>query len=263
MYPVDFANAAATKPAIDTWVSKNTGGRITQAPADYDVRNTFSLLNVLYFAAAWQEPFDPVDTSDTLFTKAGGEQVMVPTMNNVLLMPYAEGKGWRGVDLPYAEGFVMRLVLPDAGTGAEPNPDSNLQPGVPAFSAAELADIAEGLDGARPQTVQIQLPRWDHKSRFDLREVLASLGLDKMLITSQDFNAIQPGLQLTQLAQAANITVAEKGTVAAAATQFNGAVSGAPMPAHAINFDRPFHYQVVHVDTGLPLFMGTVADPRS
>ncbi|MFE4835004.1 serpin family protein [Arthrobacter sp. NPDC056691] len=250
VYPVDFANAAATKPAIDAWVDRNTGGRIKQAPADYDPRNTFSLLNSVYFAAAWREPFDPVDTSNTVFTKAGGEQVMVPAMNNVLLMPYAEGAGWRGVDLPYAEGFVMRLVLPDAGSDA-------------IFGASQLGEIADALDAAPHQTVQIQLPRWDHKSRFDLREVLASLGLDKMLITSQDFNAIQPGLQLTQLAQAANITVAEKGTVAAAATQFNGAVSGAPMPAHAINFDRPFHYQVVHVDTGLPLFMGTVADPRS
>ena len=29
-----------------------------------------------------------------------------------------------------------------------------------------------------------------------------------------------------------------------------------------VPFDRPFHYQIVHVETGLPLFMGTVADPR-
>jgi len=263
VYPVDFANAGATKPAIDAWVNKNSGGRIKQAPAEYDVKNTFSLLNVLYFAAAWQEPFDPGDTSDALFTKAGGEQVPVPAMNNVLPVPYAEGDGWRGVDLPYAEGFVMRLVLPDPASGAEPNPGSDPQPGVPAFSAAELTDIAKSLDGAHQEQVQIQLPRWDHKSHFDLRQVLASLGLDKMLGTSRDFDAIQPGLQLTQLAQSANITVAEKGTVAAAATQFNGAVSGGLMPERTIHFDRPFHYQVVHVETGMPLFMGTVADPRS
>jgi serine protease inhibitor len=29
-----------------------------------------------------------------------------------------------------------------------------------------------------------------------------------------------------------------------------------------MTFDRPFHYQIVHVGTGLPLFMGKVADPR-
>nr|WP_255482270.1 serpin family protein [Pseudarthrobacter sp. NBSH8] len=48
-----------------------------------------------------------------------------------------------------------------------------------------------------------------------------------------------------------------------AVTQINGAVSSAPPgPERSISFNRPFHYQIVHVETGLPLFMGTVADPR-
>jgi serpin B len=83
------------------------------------------------------------------------------------------------------------------------------------------------------------------------------------LNTTVGFNAIQPDFTLTQAAQAANITVAEKGTVAAAVTQFNGMVTSAPpQPDRTIAFDRPFHYQIVHAETGLPLFMGSVADPR-
>ena len=253
IYPVDFSNEAETRPALDAWVDKNTGGRIKEAPAKYDPRNTFSLLSSLYFAAAWRNPFDPGSTADLPFTTGRGEQVDVPAMHNMLEMKYAEGPGWRGVDLPYAEGFVMRLVLPDAGTD------------VPALlSAAGLGAIADALDAASPATVQIQLPRWDHRCSFDLRKVLESAGLRKTLTTTEDFNAIQPQMAITQAAQAANITVAEKGTVAAAVTQINGMVTSAPpQPEQAIDFDRPFHYQVVHVDTGMPLFMGTVADPRS
>ena len=83
------------------------------------------------------------------------------------------------------------------------------------------------------------------------------------LNTTVGFNAIQPDFAITQAAQAANITVAEKGTVAAAVTQFNGMVTSAPpQPDRTIEFDRPFHYQILHTETGLPLFMGTVADPR-
>jgi serpin B len=82
-----------------------------------------------------------------------------------------------------------------------------------------------------PALVQIQLPRWDHRSSFDLRRVFESLGLQK--------------------------------TLATAVTQINGtATSAPPQPERAIDFDRPFHYQIVHVETGLPLFMGTVVDPR-
>lgn len=250
VYPADFRDEAATKPAIDAWVDKNTGGRIKKAPAEYDRRNTFSLLNALYFAAAWSVPFDPGNTSDLPFTTAEGKEITVPAMHNLLPMKYAEGEGWRGVDLPYADGFVMRLVLPDSGTGT-------------ALSAGTLAQIARTMDSAPQETVQIQLPRWDHKCSFDLREVLGALGLKKTLSTTTDFDAIQHKMMITQAAQAANITVAEKGTVAAAVTQINGMVTSAPpQPDRTIEFDRPFHYQIIHVETGLPLFMGTVADPR-
>jgi serpin B len=251
VYPVDFKDEGATKPAIDAWVNRNTGGRIKQAPAKYDRDNTFSLLNSLYFASAWSAPFDPNDTSDLPFTTAAGEEIEAPAMHNELKMKYAEGTGWQGVDLPYADGFVMRLVLPEAGADA-------------ALGAAALTDIADALDSAPLETVQIQLPRWDHKCSFDLRKVIESLGLRKTLATTEDFNNIQPRMMITQAAQAANITVAEKGTVAAAVTQINGAVTSAPPePERTITFDRPFHYQIVHVETGLPLFMGRVADPRS
>jgi serine protease inhibitor len=259
VYPVDFGNEAATKPAIDAWVNENTGGRIKEAPAKYDPDNTFSLLNALYFAAAWSSPFDPNDTSELPFTTAQGEEIDVPAMHNLLTMKYAEGPGWRGVDLPYAEGFVMRLVLPEPASGAAAG-SSSAHAG---FSSERFAEIAHALDTASPTTVMIQLPKWDHKSTFDLRKVLEALGLTRTLNTSTDFNSIQPDFMVTQAAQAANITVAEKGTVAAAVTQINGeATSAPPEPEQSIEFDRPFHYQIVHTETGLPLFMGAVADPR-
>ncbi|MET3921194.1 serpin family protein [Arthrobacter sp. UYEF20] len=250
VYPVDFRDEGVTKPAIDAWVDRNTGGRIKKAPAQYDPENTFSLLNAVYFASAWNVPFDPADTSDLPFTTPDGQQVSVPTMATVQDVAYAHGAGWQAVEVPYAEGFVMRLVLPDSGT--------------PGPGAQGLADAAVALGAAVPTTMQIYLPRWDQKSSFDLRKVFAALGLQEMLQTESDFNAIQQGMVIKQAAQAANITMAEKGTVAAAVTQINAeAVSGVAQLLKVIRFDRPFQYEIVHVESGLPLFMGTVADPRS
>jgi serine protease inhibitor len=253
VYPVDFRDEATTKPAIDAWVNRNTGGRIEKAPAAYDRRNTFSLLNTVYFAAAWKEPFSAEATSDEQFTTADGGTVSVPMMHGLQEMAYAEGPGWQAVDLPYGEGFVMRLVLPgvdsDGGAGA--------------LKADRLAEVARALDTAHLEDIQLALPTWDHKSSFDVRALLEQLGLTKTLNTASDFDAIQPGMIITQAAQDANITVAEKGTVAAAVTQINGmATSIQPEPARSISFDRPFQYQIVHLETGLPLFMGKVADPR-
>ncbi len=248
VYPVDFSDEDTTKRAIDAWVDKNTGGRIKSAPTQYDPKNTFSLLNTVYFASAWKVPFDPSDTSDLRFTTAAGEQISVPTMQTIADTAVAKGPGWQAVELPYADGFVMRLVLPDEGT--------------PVADPGSFAKAVRALDEAAPSTVQIYLPSWDHKSKFELRKVFSGLGLTKMLGPDADFNAIQRGMVLTQAAQAANITVAEKGTVAAAVTQINAKETSAIVPPQVLRFDRPFHYEIVHVETGMPLFMGTIVDPR-
>ncbi|WP_407681138.1 serpin family protein [Pseudarthrobacter siccitolerans] len=252
VYPVDFGDEAATKPAMDAWVTRNTGGRIEKAPARYDTRNTFSLLNTVYFAGAWDTPFEAEATSDRPFATPQGT-ANVPTMHAVQQMAYAEGPGWQAVDLPYGAGFVMRLVLPAEDSDG----------GAAAVQADMLAGVAPALEAADPEPVELALPAWDHKSSFDVRAVLEQLGLRKTLETTTDFDAIQPGMVLTEAAQDANITVAEKGTIAAAVTQINGMVSSGPaQPDRSIAFDRPFHYQIVHTETGLPLFMGRVTDPR-
>ncbi|MGO4192030.1 serpin family protein [Arthrobacter sp. YAF17] len=248
VYPVDFQDEAATKPAIDAWVNQNTGGRIKKAPAKYDRRDTFSVLNAGYFASAWKVPFDPADTVDLPFTTPDGGQVSVPTMSGVQDLAYARGAGWQAVDLPYAEGFVMRLVLPDSGTSG---------PG-----AKDTADASVALEAAAPAPVQIILPKWEQESSFELRKIFTDLGLREMLNTATDFDSIQRGLKIQAAAQSASITVAEKGTVAAAVTQINARAVSGVAAMEVIRFDRPFQYEIVHVETGLPLFMGRVSDPR-
>jgi len=248
VYPVDFQDEAATKPAIDAWVNQNTGGRIKEAPAKYNRKNTLSVLNAVYFASAWKVPFDPADTSELPFTTPDGGQVSVPTMSGVQDLAYARGAGWQAVDLPYAEGFVMRLVLPDSGT--------------PGPGPQEVADAALALEAAAPAPVQISLPKWEQKGGFELRKVFTDIGLQKMLETATDFDAIQRGLKITEAGHAASITVAEKGTVAAAVTQINARAVSGVASMKQIRFDRPFHYEIIHVETGLPLFMGRVSDPR-
>jgi serine protease inhibitor len=248
VYPVDFPDEAATGPAIDAWVSQHTGGRIKKAPAKYDRKNTFSLISTVYFASAWNVPFDPVDTAELPFTVPGGRQVSVPTMSGVQDLAFAQGAGWQAVELPYADGFVMRLVVPAAGTAG---------PG-----AQDIADAARALESAAPAPTQLFLPKWEHTSNFDLRKVFASLGLQEMLQTETGFDSIQRGLKLEKAAQSANITVAEKGTIAAAVTQINARAVSGVAATNVVRFDRPFRYEIVHVETGLPLFTGKVSDPR-
>ena len=126
----------------------------------------------------------------------------------------------------------------------------------------DAADAAPALEAAAPAPVQISLPKWEQKSDFELRKVFTDLGLQETLQTATDFDSIQRGLKITQAGQSANITVAEKGTIAAAVTQINARAVSGVAAMEVIRFDRPFHYEIIHVETGLPLFMGRVSDPR-
>ncbi|WP_394250000.1 serpin family protein [Arthrobacter pityocampae] len=248
VHPVDFGDP--TTPAlIDEWVWRETGGRVAKAPLAVGRDTGLSLLNAVYFAAAWDEPFDSSGTGEDAFALATGTRVFVPMMHGYRWVRYAAGRDWQGIDLPYGGGFCLRLVLPAAGA-------------LPAWGEQELAGIAAALDAAESIRVDLSLPTWEHSQGLDLVTVLAGLGLERTLGPGADFDAIHPGLQVAAAAQAATITVAEKGTIAAAVTQM-AMMTGAPVaPEVSISFDRPFGYQIVHEDTGLPLFLGTVADPR-
>ncbi|WP_197060696.1 serpin family protein [Arthrobacter sp. L77] len=246
--PVDFADPA-TPGLIDDWVWRETGGRVARAPLAVGPDIGLSLLNAVYFAAAWDEPFDPAGTGEDPFTLVTGTRVLVPTMHGYRWVRYAAGHDWQGIDLPYGGGFFLRLVLPAEGV-------------LPAWDEQELAVVADGLDAAESLRVDLSLPRWEHTHHLDLIEVLAGLGLAKTVGPGADFDAIHPGLRVSGAAQAATITVAEKGTIAAAVTQLAMMTSAPVSPEVSISFDRPFGYQIIHEDTGLPLFLGTVADPR-
>ena len=67
--------------------------------------------------------------------------------------------------------------------------------------------------------------------------------------------------RLASVIQQAHITVGERGTVAAAATQIEGIAGAAESDDTFVNADHPFAYLELDNATGAPLFEGTVGDP--
>jgi serine protease inhibitor len=245
VYEADFADGRA-KPLLDAWVKRETGGLLTQAPAAPDRDALVALIDTVTFAASWQYPFAPEGTHDGPFGRADGTTVQVPMMHQSLSAGYAAGQGWRAVELPYADGFAMRIVLPDGG----------------ALSEEQWLAVRAALDAAPKPLVDLTMPRWETDASLDLTTMLPQLGLDALPDPSGDLDGVFHGAAVSGVAQAATITVAERGTVAAAATEVVMVGSAAPQtPDVVLNLDRPFEYQVVDEETGLVVFAGRVADP--
>ena len=246
VYEVDFIDGDP-KPVLDAWVDDATGGLLTECPAPTTSDTRLVLMNTVTFGATWASRFAPEDTFDEPFTRGDGSSVQVPLMHQTTTIPYAEGDGWVAVELPYSEGFVMRFALPGAG----------------ALTPSDWSGVHGDLARASGTQVALTLPTWTTDTTLALTEALGALGLGSLQEPEGGLDGVFPDAFVSAVAQGATITVAEKGTVAAAVTAISVDAGTAPMQPIEVRFDRPFEYQVVHESTGLVLFAGRVADPST
>jgi len=235
---------------INAFVDTNTHGRIPHLIDQLDPNAVFALINTVYLNAKWQSPFDKSDTQEAPFTTADKASVSAHMMHSLGSTDYASGPGWQAVRLPYrGDRLSMWVMLPTGAT-------KPLDLLAPAALAAAGADF-------HSTSVDLRLPRWDLDNKMDLTKTLQTLGLD--IFGSGDFRGLtpNPSFAVSQVLQQANITVGEKGTVAAAATAIIGETSAQAPPPDQVTFnaDHPFAFTIMDNTTGTPLFEGTVSDP--
>jgi serpin B len=245
VYPVDFTKDAAAR-AVDAWVKQQTAGRITKLFDKLPQDTKLVLANTVYLRADWKVPFDHLSTSDQPFRRADSSSVTARTMHATGPVRYAEGPGWQAVELPYVgDQLAMRILLP--APGGDPNALLTLNP---TFAT---------------RAVQVSLPAWDFGTDVDLKAALGALGVRTAFDPSAaDFSGINPELYIAQAVHRATITVDEAGTEAAAATGIAMAPTSAmPQPSVSFNADHPYAFEIVHTVTGVPLFVGHVADPTA
>ncbi|MEM1333020.1 MAG: serpin family protein [Actinomycetota bacterium] len=247
---LDYAGAPdASRDVINDWVSDQTGDLIPELLPDgfVDPQTLLVLTDTVYFAAEWAVPFGKYGPVDGTFTTAAGDEVDIEFLRELELFDRrGVGDGFVGAEIPYAGGeWSMLVLVPDAGRFDE----------VVGRLDQRLLDEIDASFTTGPY--ELLLPTWSTNHQIDLLPWLAELGM-----VPGRFPGIAPGAVLDAAVHAADITVDENGTVAAAATALGFAESGAPDPELTIAADRPFVYVIRHRDSGLALFTGTVSDPR-
>jgi serine protease inhibitor len=155
------------------------------------------------------------------------------------------GDGFVGAEIPYAgNDYSMLVLVPDAGYYDD-------------FVKALDQDLLDEIDATfTTGPYELLLPKWDDEFQLDLLDWLNDLGA-----APGSYPAIAADAFLGTAVHAADITVDERGTVAAAATGLGFEESGPPEPEFTIAADRPFIYLIRHRATGLVLFAGHVTDP--
>jgi serpin B len=253
---VDYKTAAEpARKAINAWVSDQTEQRIKEllAQGTLDDTTRLVLVNAIYLKAAWQRAFEPSLTKPAAFHRLDGSSVDVPTMHLGTELPYAEGAGWKAVELPYVGGqLAMTIVVPD-----------DLAAFLSAADGETFGAIATAL-AARQPMVDLAFPTFSTETKTDLADVLAALGMpDAFDPNRADFSGMttQEPLYISKVVHQANIDVDEKGTTASAATAVVMDASAAPLDHIVLNVDRPFVFALRDVTTGAIVFLGEITDP--
>jgi serpin B len=170
----DFAQQPdEAREAINAWVADQTEEHIKDlAPPGVITPDTrLVLVNAIYFKGAWLFPFDEAATQDGPFTLLDGSRVTIPLMQRqTARVPYAEGNGYRAVQLPYTgETVDMLIILPEEGR----------------FAAIEEQLSAGFLDEVRQRAelrdVTLSMPRLDFETALDLSGLLQAMGMTDLL----------------------------------------------------------------------------------
>ncbi len=255
----DFGRAPeAARSEINRVIAEQTEGKITGLlpSGSIGALTRLVLASAVYLKAAWADPFPESGTGDAPFYPDGPDRpaTTVRMMRGTASRGYVRSDGYQAVLLPYAGGgLAMAVVLPDGPLA-----------GLRATIAAD--GLGGVLAGTARHQVTLSLPRFRLEAAFDLIPVLRRLGI-KAAFSDADFSGITNAepLRINAVAHKAYVAVDEHGTEAAAATAVSIRAMAAfrsPPPVTMV-VDRPFLFAIIHMTTGLPLFLGQVSRPRA
>lgn len=255
---LNFAAPTASQ-TINSWVNKNTDGKIEKIVDQISPDTVLFLINALYFKGQWQFEFKKENTKPDDFKLPGGEQKKLPMMSQSGTYQYYKGKDFQAVALPYGKGSVsMYVFLPDEQTSLDQF-ERNLTP--------------ENWDMWMKNFIftpgDLMLPRFKVEWESNLNDVLKALGMAEAFDPDRaDFSQIAElngnRLFISEVKQKTWAEVNEEGTVAAAVTSVGVSVASVQQPREKffMKVDRPFFFAIRDNLTGALLFMGSIANPE-
>jgi serpin B len=254
---VDFADPAV-KDEINGWVRGITNGLIPELlKARLDPSTLAALVNSLYLKAAWVNQFDKEATHDGSYWISESESIQHPLMHDTVFnRGYYEDKEWQAAAFPLAKGrFKFTVLLPRARRSAK-SISAGLSVGL----------LNKALMAERSQKLEVTLPTMKVRSRPDVEAYLRARA-PGAFGPKADFSALaQEPVRISSVVHETVVSVDEKGVEAAAATAIIMVASAAPFGKAdepvLFTVDRPFVYVITHAETGAPLFLGVVGDPR-
>ncbi len=259
-YGADAYRAAfdnSTVNDINNWVKENTKERIEKIVNEINDDTMMYLINALTFDGEWVDEYMEHQVSNRTFTTESGEEKKVEMMYSDEHY-YLVDDSVIGVRKPYKGGeysFVALLPM-----------DGDVNKYVRELTADALIQL---LANETRDTVETGIPKFEVEYDITLNNALQQMGMPTAFghgSAEPDFKNMATyageSLYISSVVHKTYISVHERGTEAGAATSVAMDTMSAlpPQEIKRVILDRPFVYMIVHNETGLPVFLGTVLD---
>lgn len=244
---------------INAWAKQKTHGKIDSILKTLNPNSLLVLLNAVYFKGSWKNAFHEKATQEKEFHLSAEKSERVPMMRQKSDFRMLNQEVWQAIDLPYATGLSMTILLPKERHG--------LAAAEAKLDAAGLAAILNALDQSRTMQVNLSLPKFKLSAEYDLIDPLKKSGIkDAFIPEAADFTPMgfDKGVAaITQVRHRAVIEVGEKGTEAAAVTAVEISTRSAPRQTPNFIADHPFLFLIRDQASGTILFMGRLNNPQA
>ena len=169
---------------------------------------------------------------------------------------YADVDGAQVLRLPYkGDRLSMLVILPDG------------RDGLPQLRESISSDLVDGWKQEMfSAKMLVMMPKFETKTEYELKDHLINMGMpDVFFPDSADLSGIVPvepgrNLYVTKALHDAYVKLDERGTEAAAVTAI---VAGRESAPQDFIVNHPFMFMIYDEQSGLILFLGSIADPTA
>ncbi len=249
----EFSKDNAAK-AMSGWVSEKTKNLLNIPPERFsDINNSMaSIINTIYYKSSWERAFLEGGTKEGSFYLENGKTVQTKYMTEK-----EAGQLYEDEDcIVYSrklENGTMHFILPTDDINIK---DLFLQENY-------INDILGKIekDSYYYDKVDLRIPKFNFKSKFDLKKSMQSLGVEDIFGAKANFSRFSnQEMYVRDILQEARIVLDEKGCTAAAYTFLAVATGFDENKLVEFYLDRPFGFIIEY--EGVPLFVGIVNNPN-
>lgn len=243
-YHTSFDNEG--KENIIKWINNYTNDLLKLTKDNYQINDNLLmlLLNTIYFDNKWETEFKKKDTYEDTFNT----NLTATYMKHKVDSYYYSGTNYEIITDSFKNDNKIKFILPNEGVDVKECLTYDVL-----FKENKLSRI----------NVNLSIPKFNYKNSYNLSEVLQSLGLNKMFLSSSDFsNIANESLFISEIKQDVAIELSEQGVKAAAVTSIGVKNSLGPEESVNIILNRPFIY-IIYDNLNVPLFIGIIQNPNS